>query len=135
MDFITNNIMYVLLAAISGSMLLWQTFKGSGGLQISPQAATLLINRENAQVIDVSNSAEWSAGHIPNARHIPLDQLDKYLPDIEKHKTRPLIISCQSGQRSGTACNKLKKMGFEQVHNLAGGVSAWREAGLPLTSK
>lgn len=135
MDFVTNNIMYVLLAVVSGGMLLWQTFKGAGGSQVTPQAATLLMNREGATVIDVSNAAEWAAGHIPAARHIPLDQLDKYLPELEKHKTRPLIVNCQSGHRSSGACGKLKKQGFEQVYNLAGGLAAWRDAGLPVTTK
>ncbi|MBV2234258.1 MAG: rhodanese-like domain-containing protein [Sterolibacterium sp.] len=135
MEFVTNNLMYVVLAAVSGGMLLWQTVKGVGGNQLSPQAATLLMNRAGAVVIDVSSSAEWSAGHIPEARHIPLDQFDKHLPELEKHKSKPLIVSCQSGVRSGGACGKLKKQGFEQVYNLAGGMAAWREAGLPVTTK
>lgn len=135
MDFVTHNLMYVLLAVVSGGMLLWQTFKGAGGSQITPQAATLLMNRENALVLDVRDAAEWATGHIPEARHIVLDQLDKHLSEIEKYKSRPLIVSCQSGVRSNTACGKLKKHGFAQVYNLAGGVAAWREAGLPLTTR
>ncbi|SMB24034.1 Rhodanese-related sulfurtransferase [Sterolibacterium denitrificans] len=135
MDFVTNNIMYVLLAVVSGGMLLWQTLKGTGGSQLTPQAATLLMNREDALVLDVRDAAEWASGHIPNARHISLDQLDKHLPEINKYKTRPLIVSCQSGHRSSGACGKLKKQGFEQVYNLAGGIAAWRDAGLPVTTK
>lgn len=135
MDFVTNNIMYVLLAVVSGGMLLWQTLKGTGGSQVTPQAATLLMNREDALVLDVRDAAEWASGHIPNARHISLDQLDKHLPEIDKYKARPLIVSCQSGHRSSGACGKLKKHGFEQVYNLAGGIAAWREAGLPVTTK
>lgn len=135
LDFVLNNLMYVVLAVGSGGMLLWQTFNGAGVDRVSPQEATLLMNREDALVIDVRDAAEWASGHIPNARHIVLDQLDKHLPEIEKFKARPLIVNCQSGNRSTMACGKLKKHGFEKVFNLSGGISAWREAGLPVTTK
>ena len=135
MDFVLNNIVYVVLAVVSGGMLLWQTFKGTGGNQLSPQQATLLMNREDALVIDVRDANEWASGHIPNARHIVLDQLEKRLSELEKFKARPLIVNCQSGNRSGSACGTLKKHGFEKVFNLAGGIGAWRDAGLPVTTK
>ncbi|MFA7270164.1 MAG: rhodanese-like domain-containing protein [Sterolibacterium sp.] len=135
LEFVQNNLMYVILALTSGGMLLWQMLNDSGGNRISPLQATLLLNRDDALVIDVREAAEWAAGHIPNARHIALGQLDKHLHEIEKFKTRPLIVSCQSGNRSASACGKLKKQGFEKVYNLAGGVVAWREAGLPMTTK
>lgn len=135
MEFVQNNLMYVILALTSGGMLLWNLMSNSGGDRVSPMQATLLLNREDALMIDVRETAEWASGHIPNARHIALGQLDKQLSEIEKYKTRPLIVSCQTGNRSSTACGKLKKLGFEKVFNLAGGVAAWREAGLPMTTK
>ena len=135
MEFVQNNLMYVVLALTSGGMLLWQLLSNTGGDRVSPLQATLLLNRDDALVIDVREPAEWAAGHIPNARHIALGQLDKHLHEIEKFKTRPLIVSCQTGNRSSSACSKLKKQGFEKVFNLAGGVVAWREAGLPMTTK
>lgn len=135
LDFVLNNLMFVVLAVVSGGMLLWQTFNGAGGSQISPQEATLLMNREEALVLDVRDAAEWATGHIPNARHISLDQLEKRVSEIEKFKARPLIVNCQSGNRSSTACGKLRKHGFEKVFNLSGGIAAWRDAGLPVTTK
>jgi len=135
LEFVQNNLMYVILALTSGGMLLWNLMSNSGGDRVSPMQATLLLNREDALMIDVRETAEWASGHIPNARHIALGQLDKQLSEIEKYKTRPLIVSCQTGNRSSTACGKLKKLGFEKVFNLAGGVAAWREAGLPMTTK
>lgn len=135
MEFIQQNLMWVGLAAVSGGMLLWQTFSGSGGSNISPSDATLLINRQDALVVDVRETAEWSAGHIPNARHIALGQLGKHLSEIEKFKDKPVIVVCASGNRSGAACRTLKKSGFQQVFNLAGGVRSWGDAGLPMTKK
>ena len=136
LEFVQNNLMYVMMAVGSGGMLLWQTVRGFGGTAgLSPQQATLLLNREDALVIDVREANEWSAGHIPNARHVPLAQLEKRLSELEKLKDRPLIINCQSGNRSEAACRTLKKHGFEKVYSLAGGIGAWKEAGLPVTTK
>ncbi len=136
LHFAQNNLLYVVLAGASGAMLLWQTVMGAGGADgVTPLQATLLMNREDALVIDVREEHEWSAGHIPNSRHIPLSQLPKRIGELEKFKTRDLIVNCQSGNRSSSACGSLKKQGFEKVHNLAGGIAAWREAGLPISSK
>ncbi len=134
MEFIQENLTWVLLAVVSGAMLLWQSLRG-GGNNVSIPEATLLLNREDAVVVDVRESHEWSAGHIPNARHIALGQLGKHLSELEKFKERPLIICCASGNRSSSACHTLKKAGFERVFNLAGGIGAWTDAGLPITTK
>lgn len=135
LEFVQNNLMYVMLAVTSGAMLIWQTINSSGGNHVSPMQATLMMNREDALLIDVREASEWAAGHIPNARHIVMGQLAKQIHEIEKFKTRPVIVNCQTGNRSSSACNTLKKHGFEKVYNLAGGIGAWREAGLPTTTK
>ena len=78
LQFAQNNLMYVVLAAASGAMLLWQTLSGAGGSGgLTPLQATLLMNREDAQVLDVREASEWSAGHIANSRNIPISQLAK----------------------------------------------------------
>jgi len=135
MDFIQQNLIWVGLAVVSGGMLFWQVFSGAGSKNISVGEATLLINRQDALVVDVRETAEWSAGHIPNARHIALGHLGKHLSEIEKYKDKPLILVCASGNRSGSACGMLKKAGFTQVFNLQGGIRSWSDAGLPMTKK
>ncbi|CAG0968287.1 thiosulfate sulfurtransferase [Rhodocyclaceae bacterium] len=134
MEFVQQNIMWVLLAALSGGMLLVSFFQG-GGAGISVAEATLLINREDALVLDVRETHEWSNGHIPNARHVALGHLDKHISEIEKFKERPVIVCCASGNRSSSACGTLRKAGFQRVFNLNGGIGAWTEAGLPVTTK
>ena len=96
MDFVQQNIMWVMAAVISGAMLL-ASFVRSSGKGVSVTEATLLIKREDALVVDVRETSEWSAGHIPNARHIALGQLDKHMSELEKFKNRPVIICCASG--------------------------------------
>lgn len=134
MDFVQQNIMWVMAAVVSGAMLLVSIARSSGK-GISVTEATLLINREDAVVLDVRETSEWSAGHISNARHIALGQLDKHLSELEKFKSRPVIICCASGNRSSSACGTLKRAGFERVFNLSGGLGAWTGAGLPVTTK
>lgn len=135
MEFIQQNLMWVGLAAVSGGMLLWQMFDGSGGNSVSVSEATLLINRQDAIVVDVRETAEWSTGHIQSARHIALGHLGKHLSEIDKFKEKPVIVVCANGNRSRSACGTLKKAGFQQVFNLTGGVAAWRDAGLPMIKK
>ena len=135
MEFLQQNMIWVALAAVSGGMLLWPMVSGGGAENLTPAQATLLINREDALVLDVRETGEWSTGHIPGARHIALAQLEKRMSEIDKFKDRPIIICCASGNRSSSACGQLKKGGFAKVFSLAGGISAWLEANLPLTTK
>lgn len=133
MEFLQENYMWVLLAALSGGMLIWPALRGNGGITVTE--ATGLMNREDGVVLDVRETHEWSAGHIPNARHIALGQLASHISELEKLKDRPIIVCCASGNRSSSACATLKKAGFEKVFNLAGGIGAWTDAGLPVTTK
>ena len=133
MEFIQQNIYLVLVAILSGSMLLFSSMRRPGGGNgLTPTQATLLINREDALVIDVREPTEYVDGHLPESRNIPLSQLENRVGEIEKFKERPLILVCRSGSRSSSACSRLTKMGFTQVNNLEGGVGDWVQAGLPL---
>jgi rhodanese-related sulfurtransferase len=135
-EFIQNNLQWVGLAFFSGAMLLWQTFNSrAGGAGVTPLQTTLMINREDAIVVDVREAAEYAQGHIPNSKHIPLSALEKRLTELEKHKDKAVIVNCASGNRSNSACGTLRKHGFAKVFNLTGGISAWDQAGLPITKK
>ncbi|MDR2000281.1 MAG: rhodanese-like domain-containing protein [Zoogloeaceae bacterium] len=134
MDFVQQNLIWVIAAAVSGGMLISSLIRG-GGKGISVAEATLLINRENALVVDVRETSEWSTGHIPNARHAAFGQLAKHLSELEKYKEKPVIVCCASGNRSANACGTLQRAGFTRVFNLSGGINAWTSAGLPVTAK
>jgi rhodanese-related sulfurtransferase len=136
LEFVQNNLMLVGVAVVSGGMLLWQSFGNrlSGVSQVGTTEATRLIN-DDALVLDVREDKEWAEGHIPNAKHIPLGQLSKRISELDKYKDKPIVVSCRSGHRSATACRTLKKDGFEQTHNLMGGIIAWENANLPVTKK
>lgn len=130
MDFIQQNILLVVLVIVSGGMLALSFRRAAD--ELTPADATLMINREDAVVIDVRTAAEFAEGHIPNARSVPLDKLAERITEFESLKSRPIIVSCQTGARSGGASGQLRKQGFAKVFNLAGGIGAWRQAGLPV---
>jgi len=106
-----------------------------GTQQLGPHAATQAMNAETTVVLDVREDSEYKQGHIANALHIPLGQLAKRLPELDKYRDRPLIAYCRTGNRSGSAARLLHKHGFSTVHNLAGGIVAWQNANLPVTKK
>ena len=133
MEFITKNIFLVLIAAVSGGMLLWPLLrKGTGGPWVNTLQATQLMNRDDALVIDVRPAAEFAKGHILGARNIPLADLERRAADLEKFKARPVILHCGDGNRAGGGVALLRKSGFANVVNLSGGYAAWQQAGLPV---
>jgi rhodanese-related sulfurtransferase len=132
MEFIWNNIHIFAVTLISGGFLLWFTFR-QGGKLLSPALATQLINRENAQVIDVRDAHEYAASHLPDARNIPLKDLKARAGELASLKDNPLLLVCASGARSDQACVQLRKLGFSRLNYLEGGIDAWKRAGLPVT--
>jgi len=132
MEFIKQNVFYIILAITSGAMLIFDLARNRGAGGLSPTEATLLMNRENALVLDVRDAKEFSEGHIPNARNIPLADLEKRVDEIARFKKKPVVLVCQSGNRSSRASAELAKAGFEKLHNLAGGIALWRKDGHPV---
>ena len=134
MNFVLNNIWLVLAAAVSGAVLVWPLVNRrlSGVPEVGALQAVQLLNRSDALIIDVREPAEFSAGHAPNARNIPLAQFDKRIGELEKFKNRPAVVVCQTGSRAHAATALLKKAGFAQVVVLAGGIAAWQQANMPI---
>jgi rhodanese-related sulfurtransferase len=133
-QFLQDNWMMAALAVVSGAMLIWSFIgsKLSGVEQADTLKATRLYN-DDALIIDVREDKEFAAGHIPKARHIPLGTLASRIHELEKHKAKPILVTCRSGHRSARACSMLKKAGFTTVYNQEGGIIAWERANLPVT--
>jgi rhodanese-related sulfurtransferase len=132
-DFIRNNILLIVVALVSGAMLLWPLVRRTtGGPWVTPPQATHLINREDAVVIDVRDTNEFANGHVLGAKNVPLARIEDAGSDLGKRKDRPLILYCDTSSRSGKALSLLKREGFTRVANLSGGIGAWQQAGLPV---
>jgi rhodanese-related sulfurtransferase len=132
MEFINQNILLVSIVVVSGLGLLWPLLGRSNKNEVNPAQATLLINREDAHIVDVREADEFSGGHLPEARNIPLAKLADRVGEIEKYKDKPVIVCCAAGMRSAKGCGELSKLGFGRVYSLAGGVDAWVGAGYPV---
>ena len=132
MTFVVENWWLILVALASASLLFMPALRGASAGGLSPSQAVQMINREKAVVIDVCETEEFAAGHLGNAKNIPLGQLEEKLPVAVKNKALPLILVCQSGARSGRAVAIAKKLGYDKVQSLSGGMGAWRSASLPV---
>ncbi len=133
MKFLQENILLIAVAFVSGAMLLWPYVRrATGGPSVNPSQATQLINREDALMVDVRDPGEYGAGHILGAKNLPLSGLASGAELAAKRKDRPLIVYCDTGNRSAKAAAALKSQGYTRVVNLSGGLGAWQQAGLPV---
>ena len=92
-----------------------------------------LINRSEAAVIDVSSAADFQKGHILNARHVPLSQLDPGAKTLARLKKSRWSSTAKPGQQSGQAAAQLAKAGFPNVYVLSGGLASWHSENFPVT--
>jgi rhodanese-related sulfurtransferase len=102
--------------------------------KVTPAQVTHLINRSNANIIDIRNSDLFKEGHIIGALSIPVAELPEKIKKLEKLKSQPLVITCMTGVESARAAGLLMQKGFN-VHVLAGGIRAWNEADMPLVKE
>ena len=133
-DFITSNWLLVSVFLASGVMLLWPELSRFAGAsnEVGTLEATRLMNQAGSLVLDVREGTEYAAGHLPRARHIPLEELSNRLGEIGKYKDKPVILTDRVGMRAGSAAKVLKGAGFSAVYALKGGLGAWQQASLPV---
>lgn len=105
--------------------------KIKSGRPISVHEVTQLLNRDAAVLIDVRDAAEFKAGHIIGAIHIPFAKLESELDKLAAHKSKIIIVADKIGQHAGAAGRTLVKHEFV-VRRLSGGISEWQAQNLPL---
>lgn len=134
MQFVIHNWYLFVALIVILAMLVWPTLSQilHGVKNVHVPQAVQLINRESAVIVDVCEPNEYKTGHIPNAVNVPLSGMAQHLKQLEKHKAKPVLIACRSGNRSVRAGVLLRKHGFEKVYSLAGGLQAWERDNLPL---
>jgi rhodanese-related sulfurtransferase len=130
-QFFIDNIFLIAIAFISGAMLVWPLIRNrAGGPLLTTLQATQLINSKNAQVLDVRSAEDFAKGSLPGARNVPAASVKDRAGELKKD--RPVIVVCNSGTTAGPAAAQLRAAGVAEVFVLAGGLAAWREAGLPV---
>ena len=130
MKFILDHIFLVSIAAASGLALLLPALQPRGK-RASILEATQLINRARTTILDVRTPEEFAAGHLRDAKNIPLSDLGSRIGELDKQKTKAVVVVCKQGTRADKAVKMLQKAGFDDVVSLDGGLTAWTAAGLP----
>ena len=102
--------------------------------EVSPGDAQQQTERGDAVLIDVREEEDWREDHAKGAKHLSRGiielEIEEQVPDLKT----PIICYCGGGSRSALVTESLQKMGYENVRSLAGGLRAWKEAGLPSAS-
>ncbi len=132
-EFIGNHVWLVagLVAAASAVMFYEVRLRAQGATHVSAADAVRLINK-GALVIDIRKPEEFQAGHIVNARNVPLERVEKDENAIGKQKNKILLAVCADGSTAGRAAGHLRKTGYENAFSLKGGLAGWRADNLPL---
>ena len=99
--------------------------------EISPGDAAAKSKSGNAVIIDVRDKDEWDEGHIPGAIHMSRGTIELDIEEKVPDTNAMIICHCGGGGRGALATESLQKMGYKNVHNMAGGFKAWKAAGFP----
>ncbi len=108
--------------------------RSRGFNEIGPADAVRLIN-QGAIVLDTRSREQFDAGHIINSEHLAPDMIDQGIERLRKRRQTALITCCDSGMASSRIAARLHRDGFDQVFNLRGGLTAWRQENLPLETR
>ena len=132
--FLQKNIIFVLLALMSGSLLMWPYLRRIFIVspEVNPSQAILMINREDALIVDIRADKNRAVGTLPNAKVIPIDELEKKLTNFNRYKNKPVILIGEGLQETQRAHTIFKKHEFQKVWTLKGGITAWLQANLPV---
>ncbi len=133
-EFFTNNlILFVALGIIIALIIRMEIKRAMRGFKdVTPSEAVMLINKEDALILDVRESNELAQGSIRDAKHLALSVLKQRVDELKSHAEQPVIAYCKAGTRSSSACEILKKNNFINVMSLKGGIEGWKNANLPV---
>lgn len=106
---------------------------GDGAVHVKAEAAAKLVQEKKVTVLDVRTADEFGEGHIAGAQNIDFLQSAEFEAAIAKlDKTKPYLVHCQAGGRSGRSLALFKKLGFETIYHLDDGFGGWEAAGKPV---
>jgi rhodanese-related sulfurtransferase len=131
-EFAGNHVWLVTGLMVASAAVLFYEFRlrAQGTTHVSAADAVRLINK-GALVIDVRKPEEFQAGHIVNARNVPVERVQQG-DEVAKKKDKILLAVCADGSSSGRAAGQLRKAGYENAFSLKGGLAGWRADNLPL---
>lgn len=98
--------------------------------EVDVQTVHDLQGRDDVVVLDVREQYEYDEKHIPNVTLIPMSEIQNRIDEVPKDKE--VFVTCRSGNRSEQVTQFLSQNGYDNVHNMQGGIIAWEEAGFPV---
>ena len=113
-------------------VLLMVSYNRTSSKMLGVQQATLLINRENAAVIDIRAKADFNKGHIIGSVNIPTSKIAEGAKGLPKDKETPMLLVCQSGVTTAGVAQKLAQLGYSNLYRLQGGIASWSGDSPPL---
>jgi rhodanese-related sulfurtransferase len=136
-EFAGNQIMLVSAFVAIVLLLIWTEIsrRNRGYTELTTAQAVQKINQGDVSIVDISNAADFSKGHLAGSKHIPLSRFNKPDPELEKMKDSPVLVVCKNGQTAHQAAAKLVKLGVTDVAVLKGGTTQWKADQYPLTNK
>jgi rhodanese-related sulfurtransferase len=134
-EYTTNHPFLVAAAAILLVLVIVIEIRqrGRGSNALGTNEAIHLTNK-GALVIDARPQADYAAGHIIDARNIPVTELAAHLDGLKKKykQDKPILVYCENGAASARAARLIGELGFTKVFTLRGGLQSWRQDNLPL---
>jgi rhodanese-related sulfurtransferase len=94
-----------------------------------------LKESKEAILIDVRTPGEYAQGHLANATLIDINSDDFKSRVAKLNKSKPVFVYCKAGSRSGSAVDIMEDMGFKEIYDLSGGITAWQKANKPIEKK
>jgi len=102
--------------------------------EVDPSAVSELLGSDDVVVVDVRETEEWQAGHIPGAVHVPRGFLESRIENAVPDRNKRVILYCASGVRSALAARTLRDdLGYENVASMTGGFVLWKDRGYDFT--
>lgn len=137
LQFATAHPLLMALLATSFLAIIANEVHGNltGGKKLSAPEAVRLINDRDARIVDVRPVADFKKAHLLGALNIPVDKLKSRLNELDKDKTKPVIVYCALGGSAREAALLLRQQGFTDAFPLQGGLNGWLAANLPVTTK
>ncbi len=129
-------LLFVALGAVITLIIVSELKRFTKGYkEVLPAEAVMLINKQDALVLDVREANELGQGTIIDSKHIALGALDDKISSLSSDKDKPIVVFCKMGNRSGQAAKLLLKNSYTNVFSLKGGFTAWINDQLPISKK
>ncbi|PLW66628.1 rhodanese-like domain-containing protein [Pseudohalioglobus lutimaris] len=132
-EFLTQQwLLVAALLAVAVMLFMHETRKS--GTSLTPQQAINVINAEQGVFVDMRDTAEFRAGHIADAMHIPTSKLMANTGLLENYRDKPIVLVCKMGQSAGAVGKKLNADGYANVNIMRGGMLEWTNLQLPVVN-